>query len=61
MSRSMTTRRHSTVAAIGTNLRRMTYQTQNRVHGAVGMDGHGLTARQRRRIRHKENAGRSHG
>ncbi len=50
--------RHREVVAIGSNLRQMTYQTQNRVHGAANTGSDGLTSRQRRRVKHKENAGR---
>jgi hypothetical protein len=53
--------RHSEVAAIDSDLRRQGYLTQNRVHGATRTGTDGLTPAQRRRIRHKENAGRSHG
>lgn len=53
--------RHSEVAAIASDLRRQTYLNQNRVHGAQGTADDGLTPAQRRRIRHKENGGRSHG
>ena len=53
--------RHSEVAAIASDLRRQTYLTQNRVHGAQGTGPDGLTSAQRRRIRHKENAGRAGG
>jgi hypothetical protein len=41
-----------------TEARETTYRNQNRVWGARGTSGDGLTARQRQRIRHKENAGR---
>lgn len=50
---------HSRVAALAAELRRNSYLTQNRVHGAQDAGSDGLTPRQRRRIRHKENAGRA--
>lgn len=41
-----------------TEARETTYRNQNRVWGARGTSADGLTPRQRRRIRHKQNAGR---
>jgi hypothetical protein len=43
---------------LSTEDRETTYRNQNRVWGAQGTSGGGMTARQRQRIRHKENAGR---
>jgi hypothetical protein len=50
--------RHAEVLAMASDLRRQLYVTQNQIHGAKGTGPDGLTPTQRRRIRHKENAGR---
>lgn len=49
---------HREVAAIGADLRTRIYHSQNQAWGAQGTGRDGLTPRQRRRVKHKANAGR---
>lgn len=51
--------RHREVAAIGADIRTRIYQGQNQTWGARNTGADGLTPRQRRRVKHKANAGRA--
>lgn len=50
--------RHREVAALGADWRTRTYHLQNQGWGSRNTGADGLTPRQRRRVKHKANAGR---